>query len=196
MKPAIIYDVETKKRVEKNSESFDIAKHCRSWTDYESMGIACIAAYDTKHDRPYVFMENELLEFQKLIDASDLVVDFNGYNFDLKLLKHFGVSVKPTKHFDILRQVWKGLGLDPNTYKSDTHGGVSLDALATENLGRGKSHQSSEMADYWHRGNVGTVVTHCLDDVYMTKELLELVVIRGFLTDPVSKRQIPISKPW
>jgi len=57
-----------------------------SWTDFQSMGIACIGAYDYQTDLFRVFLKDNMIDFITLINSRKCLVGYNNINFDDKIL--------------------------------------------------------------------------------------------------------------
>jgi hypothetical protein len=125
-----------------------------------------------------------LKDFQKVVDLSDLIIGYNILNFDNPLLKIHGVNVPKEKSFDILRKIWDAMAKQtPSMPKK----GSGLEQVSQINLGRGKILNSAQAPILWQKGgekNREKVIDYCLDDVFLTKSLFELIQSRGFLYDP------------
>lgn len=184
----LIYDCEIKKAIAKNGESrLADVEYCAGWRDFENMGISCIGAYDYDADRYRLFMEDNFDEFDKLVAAHDVIVGFNSIGFDNELIK--AARETPVlmevghKSYDILVEIWKGAGLGPK-FEYPSHMGFGLDACCKANFGTEKSgHGAVAPVDY-QRGNYGRLVDYCLNDVVLTKQLMDRILERGEIVDP------------
>jgi hypothetical protein len=85
----LVYDVEIKKAIlgrgEKPTEGVE---YCDGWNDHANMGVSTVCCYDYEEDRYRVFCSDNLEEFSALVDAHDIIVSFNGLNFDNKVLAY------------------------------------------------------------------------------------------------------------
>jgi hypothetical protein len=123
---------------------------------------------------PRIFMDDNIVEFFKLVEPDDsevMVVGFNNNNFDDNLVKLMGVKFKHS--FDLLRAVWKAAGLDPTSYGYH-HQGYGLDDLCKANLGQGKRGDGAMAAILYQRQKYGQLLDYGLTDIMLTTYLLVL----------------------
>lgn len=194
MKIAII-DAEIKNAIPNKSEpQLEGIKYCDGWGDHEGMGISLMGAYDYSSKRYRVFCDDNKDEFIALMDGSDIVVSFNGVNFDSKLIKAaWGHDIPVDKHYDILRELRLALGLNPTT--GSFRKGLKLDQLMQTNFGVGKTWSGALAPILWQRGQVGAVVDYLLNDIFGTKTLFDKIVEKGAITDPLTGEEIRITFP-
>lgn len=192
----IIFDCEIEKAIRSGSEEFESdVLYCNGWRDFENMGISCIGAYDYEENRYRIFCEDNLLEFQYLIDKHDIIIGFNSLAFDNKLCAANGIVIPDGKSYDILVEIWVGVGLE-REYKYPTHTGFSLSAVCKENFELDKSGAGYSAPVLWQRGKNGAVLDYCLWDVQLTKRLLDYVERQGKIRDPrCSNKWIQVRKP-
>lgn len=191
----LIYDSEIVKAIpDKNAPPVTGIEYCAGWHDHANMGISVIGAYDYWEQRYRVFCQDNLSEFQKLVDDHDLVISFNGLAFDNKLCAANGVKVSDEKTYDLLVEIWRAVGLGP-TFERQTHGGFGLNALTQLNFGIGKVGTGAFAPVLWQQGKYGEVIDYCLDDVMLTKALLDKVMHYGVLTLPNNDYPVVIRKP-
>lgn len=183
----IVYDIEIAKAIHGRGEKkIKGIEYCGGWQDYENMGVACLCAYDYDEDRYRVFMQDNITQFLELAMDSDVVVGFNSYNFDNKIiLAEYGIDLS-SNTFDILREVWKSEGLDADIFNMSTHGGYGLDDLAQANFRLKKTGNGAMAPIDFQTGRVGSVIDYCLTDVKLTKMLMDKIIDRGFLVSPKS----------
>lgn len=136
------------------------------------MGISVIGVYDYIEDRFRVFCKDNFAEFQRLVDARDLVAGFNSIAFDNAVCRANGILVPEEKSYDLLVQLWTAAGLGPK-FIYPTHLGFGLDATASVNLGMQKSGHGALAPVQWQRGEVGAVIDYCLQDVNITRRLID-----------------------
>jgi hypothetical protein len=106
------------------------------------------------------------------------------------------VKIDDNKSYDILVEIWKGLGLGPK-FKYPSHAGYGLGAVIKTNMpGNSGKMMGGWMAPVeWQRGNIGRVIDYCLSDVALTRELLELIISNGGVKSPVNGKFIPVAPP-
>jgi hypothetical protein len=192
----IVYDCEIEKGIlGKKDVRVEGIEYCGGWRDFQGMGISVIGVYDFSTDRTRIFMKDNLDEFQKLIDETDIVVGYNSMSFDNQLVAAHGVSVPLSKNYDILVEIWKGLGLGP-VFQFPTHAGYSLDAVAQSTLGLNKTGHGALAPIHWQQGKLGSVIDYCLNDVFVTVTLLEHIIQNNFVKNPKKLGSIiPVSPP-
>jgi RNase_H superfamily len=162
----LIYDLEIIKAIPSKTEPrLDGIEYCDGWHDHAGMGVSVIGCYDYDKDRYRVFMQDNFDEFTALCTNHDWLVDFNGIKFDKLVLAANGIAI-PTKikHYDILAELRKE-GISG-----------SLDALASVNCGVFKSGNGALAPILWQHGRIGEVIDYCLNDVRLTKLLMDRIL--------------------
>ena len=184
---AIIYDIEIAKCIPAKGglvePGFD---YCEGWTDYKGMGIACIGVYDYVDERYKVFLEDNLDVFAALVKTREVIAGFNNLSFDDKLCHANGIDVR--SNYDLLVEVRVASNQPAMFVKGLTRAGYNLDALAEANLPIKKSGRGDLAPMMWQSGERGAVIDYCLQDVAITKRLIEL----GKLTDPTNGKSLLI----
>lgn len=185
----LVFDIEIFKAVP-SPQTKDLPKDiqfCEGWHDHANMGVSVVCAYDYREDRYRVFTRKNLVEFQALIDETvarkEWVGGFNSVAFDAEVLKHSGITIPLNRHYDLLREIWRAAGLVP-FFASEAHKGFSLDLCAHANFDEAKSGNGAYAPVQWQRGEYGAVIDYCLQDVRLTKKLIDKVVFDGWLHDP------------
>ena len=180
----LIYDVEIVAAIppKETDEYLEGIEYCGGWEDKASMGVAVICAWDSLEDRYRVFCEDNFKEFEMLVKQSDPIVGFNSITHDDVVCGHVGLKVHTD--YDLLQELWVAAGLG-RKYEHPTHAGFGLDAVAIANLGTGKTMLSESAPVLWQRGEIGAVIDYCLEDVRLTKLLMDNVLDdQGRLVDP------------
>lgn len=191
----IIYDCEIIKAIQKKGEErIEGIEYCDGWRDFANMGISVIGAYDYAEDRYRVFCDDNFGEFEALVDETDCVIGFNSLAFDNQLCREHGIEVPDGKTYDLLVSIWAANGLGP-VFKYPSHAGYGLDAMAKVNEGQAKSGHGALAPVDWQRGRIGSVIDYCLQDVALTKKLVDRVIRTGELLDPKTGGAIGIRKP-
>lgn len=193
----IIYDIEIVKAIKnKNDQPIEGIKYCDGWQDHANMGVSVIGCYDYNDDRYRVFCEDNFSDFAELIESDDTVVGFNSIAFDNAVIHASTITEIPRdKSYDILVEIWHGAGLSEN-FKYPSHVGFGLDACCLANFGTRKSGHGAMAPVDWQRGKIGSVIDYCLNDVKLTKQLLDLIIERGEIIDPRNhNKTIKVRKP-
>jgi hypothetical protein len=179
----IVYDCEIIKAIlGKKDLPLQHIEYCRGWDDHAGMGISCICAYDCEESCYRVFLKDNFGEFQDLVNAHDFIVGFNSIAFDNRLCAANGITVPENKSYDLLQEIWVAAGLSPS-FQYPSHTGYGLDAVCHANFGLRKTGNGALAPVDWQRGRHGKVIDYCLQDVRMTKKLLEISLL-GEIVDP------------
>jgi hypothetical protein len=179
----------------------DEVEYCGGWDDFENMGIACVCTYSFCFDEYKVFFKDGLGSFcQYLLENGLSVSGYNISNFDLPLLmKHEDLCSLPkygfSQVYDLFRQICLAAGQDPNNINKDTLSGYDLDTVSRFNIGTGETFGEPLPQLYWHKDKYWETINYCLNNVKITKELIDLVVSRGFLFSPKERRVLHIYIP-
>jgi len=195
---ALIYDIEIKKCIQGRHEPHrhDGMEYCEGWHDHANMGISVIGAYDYVEDRTRVFCDDNIADFLDLCDDRDVLVGFNSIPFDNATIAAT-LNIPPfseAKCYDLLREMWSAAGL-PRAFDSKTHGGYGLDATCEKNFGSRKSGNGEMAPVLWQQGKVGKVIDYCLNDIRMTKQLFDRVLIDGTLISPKTGAPLMMRQP-
>lgn len=181
-----IFDVEIKSLIPpKNPADRDPGFiYCGGWEDYAGMGIACIGAWDYRTDSARVFGEDDLEDFQKFVDSHDTAVGFNNNRFDNNVLRAAGVVIPSNKSYDILSEIYSALGTCQK--------GCRLDDVVKANFpnAAGKNGNGANAPALWQKGFQGRVIDYCLNDVRLTKMILDRILRFGYINNPICPSQI------
>ncbi len=175
----VVFDLEIKRPIESLSHG---------WQSHNEMGIACLCLYDYSTNRYRVFDDKNQTECIEILKNYDLTVGYNTVNFDWQVVnatwKHPIIvgSTRHSKDFDILREIWKSKGLNPDIFSPKTHGGVKLDDVAYETIQMRKTLNGELAPRLFQEGRIGEVIDYCLEDVRIEKTLFEFVVQNGYVT--------------
>ena len=186
----IIFDIEIANAIPpKNGELIPDIKYAKGWDYPATMGIACIGVYDYTKDTYRVFGEYELEDFQNLIEKHDSFIGFNNIGFDNKVLRAFDVKISDKKSYDILAEIYSALG--------SRQKGCKLDNVIEANFGSaGKTGNGADAPILWQRGFHTKVIDYCLNDVRLTKKLLDKIIRFGYLNSPIYPKEfLKIRRP-
>lgn len=195
----IVYDIEivNPPKTSKTAKIDGIEKYAEGWEDYLGMGISVIGTYNYINgafNRWFGDDQEHMLEVYNIMDNADLIIGFNNLKFDNPLLQAHGVPMGDSKSYDILRQIWFAAGLT-EIFNPMTHGGYNLDAVAMANLGTGKTGKGEFAPWLWAKGKRDEVAEYCINDVVLTKRLMDKIFEQGGLIDPKTKQFLKIALP-
>lgn len=172
-----VFDLETARSPEQ----------CGGWIDFKGLGISWgVAWISWELGGSYEHFRGERIEqLADLLAEADLVVTFNGFRFDLPLLRahlddhHFGDF---GGHVDLLDLVYTALGHR-----------VSLDELSAYTLGAQKSGHGQHAPILAAEGWWDELASYCQRDVTLTLLLYRFAHSHGYLL--YSDGRIPLSVP-
>jgi len=180
----IIFDCEIIKGIAKcDEEKIDGIEYCDGWRDFEGMGISVICAYDYAEERHRVFCKDNFDAFQELVNATDIVIGFNSLAFDNPLCAANGIDIPEAKSYDLLVEIWDAAGLS-REFQHPSHIGYCLDACAKATFGIQKSGNGAMAPVCWQRGQIGEVIDYCLNDIRLTKALVDVAIEEGGFVNP------------
>ncbi len=178
-KKIAVFDLEIKKSIEQCS---------KGWNSHDEMGISCLCLYDYFTDRYRVFDDHNQAECLEILRGYEIVVGYNITNFDWKVVNSnwnlpnlVGFTERKSRDFDILREIWKSKGLNPDVFSPRTHGGTKLDDVAFDTLGMRKTLNGAEAPKYYQQGRIGEVIDYCLEEVRIERLLFEFIVVNGYV---------------
>jgi len=162
----IIFDCETKKLFS------DISS-----TDPGDLGVSLVSLYVRTVDENQREIQGKLMSFwdTQLPDMwehfrkAKRIIGFNSIKFDVPVLSRYAPKeFKTLPHFDIMKAVRDTLGFS-----------LSLDHLARQTLGKGKTDTGTNAVVYWNSQNpilLAKLKSYCEADVLLTKELYDFGV--------------------
>ncbi len=192
----LIYDLEILNAIPSQSEPRQEGiEYCNGWSDTAGMGIACVCAWDYVADRAHVFCRDNLADFLALTRQHDVCIGFNNRRFDNAVLASNGIALRDEDSYDLYLEIMRGLGINPND-PTQRRSGYSLAAMSYANFHHRKSGEGKDAPALFQKGNIGRVINYCLNDIYITKRLIDRVIRRGNLIDPNDvKHCIRIRRP-
>lgn len=128
----LIYDIEIVKAIPMKAEPrIPDIEYAEGWHDYANVGISVIGSYDYENDCYKAFLKPEFKAFEMLASKRK-VVSFNGIMFDDMVCKAEGLNI--STDYDILREVYKAVGLDPFPVKyTSVYRSYGLDDICKAN---------------------------------------------------------------
>jgi hypothetical protein len=186
----LIYDIEIIKAIPPRNplERLDGIDYCDGWGAVGQMGVSVIGCYDYRDDRYRVFCQDNFAEFQDLVHGCSVVIGFNNAKFDNAVLKACGiVDIWEEKTYDILQEIWaaNGARFSPS----------GLDAVCKANFGTSKTGDGALAPVDWQRGNYGKVIDYCMNDVRMTKQIMDLVLSGASIISPKDGKLLNLKQP-
>jgi DEAD/DEAH box helicase domain-containing protein len=150
----IVFDIETKNTFDE-VESMDPC----------ALDISVVGVYDSKTDQYTSYLEKDFPKLWPLLEKTDMLVTFNGDHFDIPLLnKYYHGNLMQIKSLDLLKEVRAALGRR-----------IKLDDLAEATLGKNKIAHGLDAIKWWREGKIDMIITYCLEDVKITKELFDYI---------------------
>ena len=183
----LIYDCEILKCIPQQGITDTAYDYCNGWHDHKGMGISVVGVVNKKGDAMAYVGQADLSGFERAVNHQESPIALCGFNsksFDDNLMKAHGVSV--TTDYDILDEI--RLAAFGSTNWRDTPSGHSykLGAIGAAN-GFPKTGTGELAPQLWQQGRQQEVIDYCLNDVQITRSILELG-LRGELVDPNTNR--------
>ncbi len=199
----IIVDVEIQRTIEETPGG---------WEATDRLGVACAVVYEYRTNRYRIYGDtaDDLERLRKRILQADRISGYNIWAFDFPVIwsspkamwlqySRRGASDPDApaelRHCwrcgnDLLRRIWQAQGLDPDTYAQESHGGWGLDAVCRQLFRRGKIDHGAHAPHLYQAGRWGELLNYCLDDVQLTKMLVDFVDHYGYIVSPKTGAQV------
>lgn len=115
------------------------------------------------------FFEEDIPKLLELLDQADVVVGFNIDGFDMATLSpYYTGDIGKVPTLDLMLRVKDKIGHR-----------ISLDSLAQETLGAGKSGDGLDAIKYYRNGELDKLRDYCLRDVEVTRDLYDFGLKTG-----------------
>lgn len=188
----LIYDTEILKAIPTwSAPNVPGIEYCQGWRDFPNMGLACCCALEFDSwgfGAPRVFLKDNFDELARLAaDPDVLMVGFNNHQFDDQLLQA-AIGARVANSYDLLREVWMFVGVDPDHYHASTHGGYGLNAIAEANDCGSKTGRGDLAPILWQKGQPGKVIDYCMNDVFLLARLIQKLIRAGSIINPVTRQ--------
>lgn len=172
-----VFDLETQRS----------AEEVGGWHRADLMRVSCGVVYDTLTNAYHEYRDGQVDALIAHLQKLDRVVGFNIVRFDYRVLSGYSsFDFKRLNTLDILQVVHGHLG-----YR------LSLDHLATVNLGSKKTADGLQALKWWKEGRIDDIVAYCKKDVEITKNLYGLGRDNGFLLfDNKAGQRVRIPVNW
>jgi len=155
--------------------------------ELHNLEMSCAVIYSFKEDKYSIYgdTKGELIDLKGRIAEAQRVTTWGGWKFDLPVIYRTDVnrySWLEAKSDDLRARVYISQQLDPMAYDPNLHGGWSLDNVAKATLGsEGKSGNGTGAPALYKQGLWGRLLDYCMQDVKLTKELVEFSDKHGYL---------------
>ena len=175
-KRMVFYDVETQKR----------ADEVGGW-DRADLMLISIAITFSDDDGYKVWYEKDTRDMIGYMSDFDMVVSFNGNNFDSKVLSHYGdVSLLNKKSFDVAEYL-----------SGKLKHRIRLESVAMATLGAGKSADGLLALQWWKEGRVDEIIEYCKQDVKVLYDVVYYGKDHGFiLYNDVEQNAVKVAVDW
>jgi len=171
----IVFDLEIQKSIAAKGEYVDPETQVDGWGNSKHSKMSYGVIFDYQDLRYKIFDQHNIKELDARIQSADRVVGYNHMDFDYPILKEDGCKFQPSplRDYDILKLLWKANGGRAKGFK--------LDEVASLNLGTGKSDDGAEAPIMYQKGEHARLITYCIEDVNLTRQLYDLICFQGFL---------------
>ncbi len=160
-KRLVYYDVETQKK----------AEEVGGWEHADKMLIS-IAVTLAEEEGFKVWHEKDIPDMIRYINGFDLVVSFNGDNFDSKVISHYGdISTMQKKSFDVAQFL-----------SAKLKHRIRLESVAMATLNSGKSADGLAALQWWKEGKIQEIIDYCKQDVQVLRDVVEYGIHQGFVS--------------
>jgi len=107
------------------------------------------------------FFESDLIGLFPILEKADVVIGFNLVSFDMPALApDYTGNISRIPTLDLMLKIKDSVGHR-----------ISLDAVAQETLGIGKTGDGLDAIKYYRNGQLSKLAKYCLQDVKITREL-------------------------
>ncbi len=117
------------------------------------------------------FFEKDLPNLFPLLEKADLVIGFNIDGFDMAtLVPYYSADIYKIPTLDLLTRI-----------KDSAGHRISLDAVAQQTLGIGKSGNGLDAIKYYNTQQWEKLRDYCLQDVHVTRDLYDFGLNKGMV---------------
>ncbi len=160
----VFFDVETKNTFD------DVGGYFPSKLAPSFVGV-CVRDGAEGEGEMIQIWENDFSKLWQLFETADLIVGFNSINFDMEVLRPlYPGNVDDFPHLDLMVR-----------FKEATGHRISLDSIALETLGRGKTGHGLDAIKYYKEGRLDELAKYCLMDVAITRDIYDWGRAKGSL---------------
>jgi DEAD/DEAH box helicase domain-containing protein len=174
MAQPVVFDVETK-----------LAFHDLEDRKPENLGISVVGTYSYESDEYRAYREEEFDQMFRLFERASVLIGYNSNGFDIHTLKPYYIgNVLDFPSLDLLESI-KDFGGKR----------IALDEFAKETLGAQKTGHGLQAIEYYKEGKWEELISYCLADVKITKELYEYGKNNGviYYKAPFGRRGVKVN---
>jgi DEAD/DEAH box helicase domain-containing protein len=160
----VVFDIETK-RLAKDVGGWDALRAGRG-------GVSVIVLWDSTSGRFHFYDEHTLDAAAAHLEASDVVLSFNGEGFDVPVVEGLlGRRLALKHHYDLLQLIWGAI--------AGRRKGNTLGEVAQRSLGVSKSGESVLAPALYDAGRFAELFDYACGDVDLTRRLFRFVQEHG-----------------
>lgn len=176
-KNIVVYDTEIKRPIDGKEVT---------WNCHDKMGISVACLFDYESGDTIVYLDDNIGELHKRLEAADLVVGFNTINFDHILLRATVGAEGEYKNYDLFQEMQASRNLNKFS------GGCKLDDVLKATFCMEKTANGAEAPHMFQRGEMGKLISYCLADVRRERMVFEYAYLHGFIkTEKWGKHPMP-----
>jgi DEAD/DEAH box helicase domain-containing protein len=149
----VVFDIETQ---------FLAGEIQGGWSNLTGMKLSCAVLYDVDQDKYYTYVEDNVADLIRHLQASTCVVGFNTLRFDYGVLQGYtSFKLQSLPSLDLMADLQKKLNHR-----------LSLAHLAQHTLGGAEKSADGLLAvKWWREGKYQMVIDYCRQDVKLTYDL-------------------------
>lgn len=160
----VILDVETKKTFDEVGGFFP-----------DRLGISfvgvCVRESMSGKGEMQSYWEKDLPKLFPLLEKADVIIGFNVDNFDMQtFVPYYNADITKIPTLDVLTRI-----------KNSAGHRISLDAVAQETLGIGKSGDGLDAIKYFNTKQWDKLEKYCLQDVAVTRDVYDYGLQKGLV---------------
>lgn len=139
------------------------------FTDKLKVSVVCAYFYET--DTWESYLEKDLPRLMKQLEHAERIIGYNSIGFDMPVLNnYYAGDLLKIPQLDMLAEIYKSLG-----YR------IKLDDVAAATIGTRKSGHGLQAVQWWKEGKIDDIITYCMQDVKVTKEVYEFGKEKGYV---------------
>ncbi|PWU23471.1 hypothetical protein C5B42_02860 [Candidatus Cerribacteria bacterium 'Amazon FNV 2010 28 9'] len=161
----VFFDVETKDTFD------DVGGYFPDRLHPSFIGVCVREGYEGRGEMIEIW-EQDLSKLWKIFESADVIVGFNSIGFDMEVMRPlYPGNVDDLPQLDLMLQ-----------FKEATGHRISLESIAQETLGRGKTGHGLDAIKYYKTGQLKELASYCLMDVELTRDLYDVGRTKGKLS--------------
>ncbi len=159
----VVFDIETQ---------FLAGEIQGGWSNLPGMKLSCAVLYDVDQDKYYTYVEDNVADLVRHLQASTRVIGFNSLRFDYGVLQGYtSVPLQKLPTLDLMADLQKKLNHR-----------LSLAHLAQHTLGGAEKSADGLLAvKWWREGERQRVIDYCRQDVKLTCDLWKFGKDKGYV---------------